>query len=147
MGALSNAIKDQQKRRAVVDDGVAAIEAEVASKGGVSGLAVKGAFKVVKGVKPGFTGMVLDHLLDDFAAQVDPFYDAYKASGQSDIVGYFGSRDKEIASALLSVTDARAVRAKNKAIKKAYDKLRPRAVDHVTAAMPRVARLVEKHAS
>ena len=146
MGALAEVIKDQTRRRAVVDDGVAAVEAEVASKSGLSGKVIKAAFKMVKGMKPGFVGQVMDHLLNDFAAQVDPFYDDFKASGSSDIVTYFKGRDTEIANALLGVTDARAVKAKNKGIQKTYNKLRPRAVDHVTAAMPRVARLVEKHA-
>jgi len=146
MAALAEVIKDQTRRRAVVDDGVAAVEAEVASKSGLSGKVIKGAFKMVKGMKPGFVGQVMDHLLNDFAVQVDPFYADFKASGGADIVTYFKGRDTEIANALLSVTDARAVKAKNKAIQKTYNKLRPRAIDHVTAAMPRVARLVEKHA-
>lgn len=146
MGALSEVIKDNSKRRAVVDDGVLAIEAEVKGKSGLSGMAVKGGYKVVKNLKPGFVGQALDHLLDDFAAKIDPFYDAYKASGQSDIVAYFKGRDQEIANALLGVTDARAQRARNKSVARAYGKLRPMAVGHVCEAMPRVAKLVEKHA-
>jgi len=146
MAALAEVIKDQTRRRAVVDDGVAAVEAEVASKRGLSGKVIKAAFKMVKGVKPGFIGQVMDHLLNDFAAEVDPFYADFQSSGGGDIVSNFDGRKTEIANALLNVTDARAAKAKNKAIQKTYQKLRPRAVDHVTAAMPRVARLVEKHA-
>ena len=146
MGALSDAIRDDAKRRAVVDDGVLAIEAEVKSKSGLGGMAVKGGYKVVKNLKPGFVGQALDHLLDDFAAAIDPFYDEYKASGQSDVVAWFRGRDKAIAEALLGVTDARARRAKNKSVARAYSKLRPMAVGHVCEAMPRIARLVEKHA-
>jgi len=145
MGALADVIKDQTRRRAVVDDGVAAVEAEVASKSGLSGKVIKGAFKMVKGIKPGFIGQVMDHLLDEFAGKVDPYYADAKSSG-TDTVAYFKSHQDEIANALLSVTDARAVKAKNKAVQKTYKSLRPRAVGHVTAAMPRVARLVEKHA-
>ena len=145
MGALSDAIADRSKRRAVVDDGVRAIEAEVASKRGVTGLAVKGAFKVVRGIKPGFIGQALDHLLDDFAARVDPFHDAWKASGTGTCEQYFVSHKNEIAEALLGVTDDRAKRAKNKALVKTYSKLRPQGVQHVTDAMPRVGALVAKH--
>jgi len=146
MGALTDVIKDQTKRRAVVDDGIRAIEAEVASKRGLSGLAVKAGFKVVRGIKPGFIGMALDHLLDDFSARIDPFYDRWQAAGgQGRLRDYFVANDSAIANELLGVTDGRAHNAKNKAVKKAYQKLRPQGVEHVKAAMPRVGDLVAKH--
>jgi hypothetical protein len=50
-----------------------------------------------------------------------------------------------VAEALLSITDARAQRAKNQAIKGAYEKLRGSAKKHVEAAVPRIGRLVEKY--
>jgi len=145
VGALSDAIQDMEKRRAVVDDGVKAIEAEVASKRGMTGLAVKGAFKVVRGIKPGFIGQALDHLLDDFTARVDPFHAAWVSSGSGTCEQYFIAHKAEIAEALLGVTDERAKRAKNRALVKTYQKLRPQGVQHVTEAMPRVGALVAKH--
>ena len=146
MGALSDVIQDQTRRRAVVDDGIRAIEAEVASKRGLSGMAVKAGFKVVRGIKPGFIGMALDHLLDDFSARIDPFYDQWRDGGsKGQLRDHFVANNAAIANALLGVTDARAQNAKNKAVKKAYDKLRPQGVEHVKAAMPRVGDLVAKH--
>jgi hypothetical protein len=146
MGALSDVIQDQSKRRAIVDDGIKAIEAEVSSKRGLSGLAVKAGFKVVRGIKPGFIGMALDHLLDDFSARIDPYYDQWRAGGSKDLLrSYFVANDAAIADSLLGVTDVRAQKAKNKVVKKAYEKLRPQGVQHVKAAMPRVGDLVAKH--
>ena len=145
MGALYDLIQDPTKRRAIVDDGVRAIEDEVASKKGLSGAVVKAGFKVVRGISPGFIPKALDHLLDDFAQQVDPFYDEWKANEQGPLDTYFNRRAPEIADALLSITDARARNAENRAVKKAYDKLRGQGAQHTIAAMPRVSALLSKH--
>ena len=145
MGALTDVIADQSRRRAVCDDGVRAIEEEVRSKRGLTGVAVKAGFKAVRGVKPGFIPMALDHLLDDFAAQIDPFYDAWKESGSGTLKQYFTANDNRIANALLTITDGRARSAKSRVVAKAYGKLRPQAVAHTANAMPRVADLVSKH--
>jgi len=145
MGALYDLIQDPTKRKAVVDDGVRAIEAEVRDKRGLSGAVVKAGFKVVRGISPGFIPKALDHLLDDFAQQIDPFYEEWQASEQGTLESYFQRRAPEIADALLSITDARAQNAENRAVKKAYKKLRGQGAQHTIAAMPRVAALLSKH--
>ncbi len=146
MGSLTEVIKDDARRRLVIDDCVNLIEAEVADKKGLSGVAIKAGYKTVKGLRPGTIPMAMNHLLDDFAEKVEPFWQTCQAEG-ADPKRYFTQHGGEIANALLGITDARAARAKNKIIAKTYGKLRPTAVDHVTAAMPRFSELVKKHAS
>ena len=145
MAKLSEVIADPARRKAVVDDGVRVIDQEVADKGGLSGIAIKGAFKVVQGIRPGFIPMALNHLLDDFSRKLDPFWDECQAQG-GDARGYFNRRGTDVANALLSITDSRARNAIGPA-RKTYDALRPKAVEHVVSAMPRLADLVKKHAS
>lgn len=145
MPALSDVIKNPDKRRAVVDDGVEVIEKEVADKSGLSGMAIKAAFATVKKIKPGFIGGSLNHLLDDFARQVDPFW-AKCQEEKADARSYFVKNGSAIANALLKITDDRAKKAAGPA-RSAYDQLRPKAVEHVTVAMPRLGDLVKKHAS
>ena len=145
MGALSEVIQDPARRRNVVDDGVRAIDAEVQSKRGVTGFAVKAGFRTVKSVSPGFIPQALNHLMDDFAEQIDPYYDSWKADSSGTLKAYFVANDVKIANALLSITDDRARTAKSRVVKKAYQKLRGQAVNHTAAAMPRVADLVTKH--
>ena len=50
-------------RPKVIADCVKVIEEEVDAKSGLTGLAVKGAFAVVKAVKPGFVPEAVDHML------------------------------------------------------------------------------------
>jgi hypothetical protein len=145
VGRLSNAITDDARRRRIVDDGVRLIEDEVRSKKGLSGLAVKAGFKVIKAFKPNILPMAMNELLDDFAIQIDPFYDRFEASGGSDLGVYFSQNSGELANALLSITDARANKSPHATLRKAYGRLRPQAVGHVSDALPRVGQMVQRH--
>lgn len=145
MASLVEVMKDPAKRRQVVDAGVRVIEAEVADKGGLSGLAIKATFRVVQGLKPGFVPMALNHLMDDFAGKIDPFWlDCQER--KEDPRAYFTRRGTEIGNALLSITDERAKRGQGPA-RSAYEKLRPEGLKHVTVAMPRLADLCRQFAS
>ncbi len=144
MGALTEAIKDPARRRAIIDDGIRVVDQEVARKSGMSGLAVKAGFKVVKGVKPGIIGEALNMFLDEFSVKVDPYYDRCMAEGGSPRA-YFLTHADAIADDLLGIVDKKAERAKHRTLKKAYFKLRPQGKKHTIEAMPAVAGLVERH--
>ena len=146
MGSLVETIKDDTRRRAVVDDCVTLLEAEVASKRGISGVAIKGGFKTVKKMRPGMIPMAMNHLLDDFAAQIDPIWAECQSSGQNPR-SFFSGRKSQVANALLSITDERGRKSDLKLLVKVYNRLRPTAVTHIGDAMPRLADLIAKHAS
>ncbi len=145
MPTLTEVLTDPNRRRRVVDDGVAVIEAEVSDKSGLSGIAIKTAFAMVSRIKPGFIGGALNHLMDDFAGKIDPFWSDCQAKG-ADARTYFVQNGPKVADALLQITDVRAKGASGP-VRSAYDKLRPEGQKHVVAAMPRLAELVRKHAS
>jgi len=127
-----------------VADAVRLIEEEVESKGGLSGIAIKGAFMVVKAVKPGFINEAVDHMLDDFVRRLEPFHT--EAQQKNEPIGPFlNARASAVADALLAISDERAARAKNQTVKKAYEKLRPSGKKHVETAVPRLGRLIAKY--
>ena len=146
MGSLSTVVTDDTKRRAVVDDCARLLDAEVSDKRGLKGVAVKAAFKAVKGVSPGMIPMSVDALLNDFATQIDPFWADCQTQGTAPRQ-YFQSNGNAIANALLKITDDRAQKSSQRVLKGAYSKLRGQAVTHITQAMPRLADLVARHAS
>ena len=143
MGTLSDIISDPLRRRTVIRDTADALDEEVSGKGGVSGLAIKAAYAMVKAMKPGIILETVEHLLPEFAAAIDPILSERPVS--VGVVPYMLSREKEIANALLGVTDRRASRTSHKALLGAYQKLRPTAEKQVLAGLPRLARLIEKH--
>jgi hypothetical protein len=140
-------LSDPARRPLILDDCVKLIDDEVASKSGLSGLAIKTAYKVVCAVKPGIIRESMDALLDDFVARLEPFYADHRKSGAAP--GAFGEtlmrRPSEVADALLGITDDRAKKAKNATLKSAYEKLRPQAKKHVEEAVPRVCRTLTPH--
>lgn len=145
MGRLQDVLLDKGKRDSVIDDCVTLIDNEVSAKGGLTGLAVKASYGVVKKVKPGIIREAVDRLLDEFVAQVEPFYEDFAKSGGKDLSGFLTGRSHQVADSLLKITDARASRADNRAIKKAYETLRPQGAKHVEAAVPGISRLLQKH--
>jgi len=146
MPTLTEILLAPGNRPKVIADCATLIQEEVDAKSGLSGLAVKAAFAVVKAVKPGFINEAVDHMLDDFVKRLEPFWT--DAQAKNEPVGpLMSGRAPEVADALLSISDERAGRARNQTLKKAYEKLRPTGKKHVEAAVPRVGRLIGKYAS
>ena len=143
--SLKEQVAQGNKRAAVIDDALQVLDAEVADKSGLSGIAVKGAFAVVKGIQPGFIRGVVENLLDDFLEALNPIYQEAVAGGKTP-GKHLEQNAGRMADALLGITDARAARAQRPVVKKTYDKLRPTAKKHVEAAAPRLGGLLDRHA-
>jgi hypothetical protein len=141
---LKEVLLAPERRPQLLTDCEKLIDEEVASKSGLSSIPIKAAFGMVKAVKPGIIRESVDALINEFVEKMEPFYAAQKGSGKS-IEAYFSGKAGEVANALLGVTDKRAERAKNATIKKAYESLRPKGMQHVEAAIPRLSRLVTKY--
>ncbi len=146
-GTTLEALLCGPERRA---DTLAACEAlldkEVQAKTGLSGMAVRSAFKVVRALRPGIVRDLLDALVPEFCRALEPTFAEARSEGGT-VAQAFGerlrARPDEVAEALLSVTDARAERAKNKVLRKTYARLRPGAKEHVVAAVPNLSRTLE----
>jgi hypothetical protein len=145
MPTLKEQLGSGEKRQQVIGDAIKVLDAEVADKGGLTGLAVKGGYKVVQGVRPGFIKDVVTGLLDDFLDAMDPIYQEAKQKNRA-AGAYLVENKGRMAEALLGVTDRKAQRADSGVLKKAYEKLRPLAKGQVEAAAPRLADLLERHA-
>ena len=129
----------------VVADGQKLIEQEVSAKSGVSGTAVKLAYKTANTFASGYLQSMVESLLPDMVAELEPYWADFNASGASGFGDYLVKRGEEVSEALLSVTDARAQTAERPAILKAYRAVRGGAAKHVVAALPNVGSLVQKY--
>lgn len=134
------------KRGKVVDDACGVLDQEVADKGGLTGIAIKGAYKIVQGVKPGFVREAVEGLLDDFLDALDPIYQE-AAQKKRPAGAFLRENAARVADALLAITDRRAQKAKSQVVRGAYDKLRPMAKKQVEAAAPRLGDLLARHAA
>ena len=145
MPNLTEALTEESKKTAVVDDCMGLIDAEVADKGGLTGLAIKAGYKAVQGVKPGFVRQAVSDLLPEFSRALDPLYQEAKTQNRG-VREFFNANASRVADALLSITDDKANRAKSAMVKGTYEKLRGSAKKNVEAAVPRLAAIIDKHA-
>ncbi|MCA9531663.1 MAG: hypothetical protein KC543_16150 [Myxococcales bacterium] len=145
MTTLLEALQDDARRAAAIDDCVALIDGEVARKSGLGGAALKMGYKAVQGVRPGFVRHVVEALLPDFADALEPLHEQAVAAGKP-LDTYFDNHRGEVSEALLSVTDAKAAESSNSVVKGAYKRLRGGAKKHVEEAAPGLGALLERHA-
>jgi hypothetical protein len=130
----------------VIADCRTLIEQELASKSGISGAALKLAYKTVTTFAPGHLNHMLNTMLPKMVDKLEPFWADFTTSGGSEFGDYLAKRGDEVSQALLSVTDARAAASRRSAMIKAYKTVRGSAAKHVEAALPQVGALVLKYA-
>lgn len=138
---LRNIVTTPEKRPVLVDQCVELVEKEVGGKG----LIIRGAFKTVKKIKPGFVRGAIDGLLDDWIEKMEPYYDTWKEKSEGSFSDYLNSESNSVADSLLTVTDERAKTSKHKTAAKMYGKLRPSALKNVEAAIPGLSTLIQSH--
>ncbi|MCA9515544.1 MAG: hypothetical protein KC635_11415 [Myxococcales bacterium] len=146
MTTLAARFLEPEVRPLVVKDCCAILDRQVAEKKGLSGIAIKGAFKAVKAIKPGFVPGVVDALLDEWVEKLSQFEARHASSGAAGTFEtYLVEHRKEVSEALIEVTDLRAQTTKHKTAKKFYERLRPSALANVEEAIPELAQLVTKY--
>ena len=131
----------------VIADCYALIQQEVSDKSGISGTAVKIAYKTVNAFMPGHIRNMVGKLLPDMVVQLEPFWADFNTSGGSEFGDYLAKRGDEVSQALLTVTDDRAAASGRPTVIKAYKTVRGGAAKHVQNALPRVGDLVMKYAA
>jgi uncharacterized protein DUF6918 len=130
----------------VITDCLALIEQQVSDKSGISGTAVKLAYKTVTTFAPGYLRSTVEEILPELADKLQPFWADFTTSGGSEFGDYLAKRGDEVAEALLSVTDARATASSRPTIVKAYRSVRGSAAKHIEVALPQLGDLVLKYA-
>ena len=131
----------------VTADCLTLIKQEVSAKSGVSGTAVKLAYKTVSTFASGYLQSMVETLIPDMADKLQPYWADFAGSGASEFGDYLVKRSDEVSEALLSVTDARAEFSERPTILKAYRAVRGGAAKHVAAALPNLGSMVQKYAA
>jgi hypothetical protein len=130
----------------VVADCETLIDQEVAGLSGISGTAVKLAYRTVKTFASGHVHYMVETLLPRMADELQPYWVDFNASAGAEFGDYLASHGDEVAESLLTVTDERGRNSNRPTIMQAYNTVRGGAVKHVKAALPQVGALVHKYA-
>ena len=141
---LSQHLTVPHLRPEVVADACTLLEDEVRRTSGISGMAIRSAYRVLTGIRPGMVPSAVDGLLDPFADQLDPFYQQHVTTGVP-LVDILTSQRTSMAEALLSITDDRAERTSQMTLRRTYQRVRGSARSYVEAAAPGIATLIDEH--
>ncbi|MEH2160815.1 MAG: hypothetical protein V7K38_07145 [Nostoc sp.] len=140
---LSEGLLNPTKKAMVIDECCNMIEGQLASKSGMSGIALKTAFAALKGVKPGYIPYVVEQILPQCFTALDPIWSEGVEKG--DPIGHLNANRSHTADALLGVTDARVKNAKRQIVRGTYEKLRGAAKKHVEEAVPDLAKVINNY--
>jgi hypothetical protein len=145
VATLQEILLTEEKKPRVLADIQTLLDGEVRRKRGVSGLAVKTGYKVVKTLKKGFLPKVIKDLVPAFCDALDPLHERWLADSSGSFGAFMKANRPEVTAALISVTDNIQTRSSNRVVKKTYKKLRPKAELNVEDAIPGLADLMDKH--
>lgn len=147
MKSLRAIIDDPKTSQAVVADGLRVLDEEVGKRSGLGGMAIKGAYKVIKNIQGGKTlEKAVKVLIPEFVDKLDPYYAGYQREGEGkDWTEYLRPHYDALADDLLQVTDQKIRGSDNRAVRGAYDRLRPKAKKEVIASLPALARMMERY--
>ncbi|MBD2608352.1 hypothetical protein H6G81_28495 [Scytonema hofmannii FACHB-248] len=141
--ALSDNLLNPNKKNIIVDDCTKLLDTQVANMGGVSGLGLKAAYSVVKGIRPTYCNDAIEGLLPQSLNALDPIWSEGIQIG--DPVGHLTQNRDRAANALLAITDAKIEKSNNTIVRGAYSKLRNSAKKHVEDAIPGLAKIIDNH--
>jgi hypothetical protein len=129
----------------VIADCHALIEQEIKDKSGISGTAVKLAYKTITSFAPGYYNGMVEELVPQIVEKLEPYWADFSTSGSSEFGDYLVKRGGEVSEALLSVTDDYASKSDKPVILRAYKTVRGSAGKNIEAALPRVGEMVRKY--
>jgi hypothetical protein len=130
----------------VVEDTQVLVQGEIDAKSGISGTALKAAFKVVTSFAPGYYTETITSILPDMVHQLQPYWADFTTSGGGEFGDYLAKRSDEVGPALLTVTDHLAEVSGRAVIVKAYQMVRGGAGKNIEAALPALGAMVQKYA-
>jgi hypothetical protein len=140
---LCDGLSNPNKKERVVAECTQLLDEQVASMGGVSGLALKAGYAAVKGIAPTYCTGAIERLLPPSLTALDPIWNEGVQTG--DPVAHLVQNRSRTADALLSVTDERIEKSQNTTVKGVYSKLRNSAKKHVEEAVPGLAKVIDNY--
>ena len=140
---LSDILNDKALKTKVVKDCALLIDRQVATKGGLSGMALKATYGVVKGVGAGYIPGAIERILPEVVDALEPMWAEGLQAG--DPVAHLSQNQTRTAEVILGVTDRRIAHTDNGRVRSSYTKLRQSVKGDVEEAVPGLAAILAVH--
>jgi hypothetical protein len=146
MATLRDILLAPETQPKVIDDGIALVDEQISEKSGISGAAVKIAYKTVLTFSPDHIRYMVEQLIPGMLEKLEPYWVRFQAAGGGSFGDYLAKNGEQASESLLEITDARAEGSSRPIIVKAYKSVRGGAAKNVLAALPQLGALVQKYA-
>jgi len=146
MATLRDILLAPETQPKVIDDGITLVDEQISDKSGISGAAVKLAYKTVTTFSPDHIKYMVEQLMPGMLDKLEPYWAQFQAVGGGSFGDYLAKNGEQISESLLEVTDARAEGSGRAVIVKAYKTVRGSAAKNVQAALPGLGALVQRYA-
>ncbi|WP_420466171.1 DUF6918 family protein [Panacagrimonas sp.] len=142
MPTLADALQLEVRHEFLVTQCVGLIQQRIADRGVLSRIPLQTAVSLLESIRPQGLRDIVSRLLPDFTQALEPLYQRFLESNQTQFSPFLQTHSEQAVAALLGVADACAAQSANGAIRMAYRRLRPGAVDEVRAVLPALAELL-----
>jgi hypothetical protein len=149
MAGLAEKLLSSEHKDSVVADCVQLLEAYVANRSGLKGIGMRAGLSIAKSRKPDIVVRSTYWLLPEFLEALNPLYVIFKSKPRSSetFQTFLHAHSADATEALLQVADLRVNGTPNMLVKKTYLHFRSEAEDEVTAILPELGKLIERHLS
>jgi hypothetical protein len=142
---LSNCVQNRETQIKIAEECAQLMDEQVATKKGISGLAIKTAYRALKGLGPGYISRALQGLLPQALRAVEPMWEEGAQAG--DPVTHLSQNREQTAEILLGVTDTKISNAQNKIVIAAYKQVRKFVKGDIEEAVPGLAKIIGNYAN
>jgi len=142
MKRLVDILLASEHKKALTEDCVQLIEDHVSSRSGLKGMALKTGLSMLKRAKPGILERATGKLLPEFIAALEPLYQEFQHSKQTQFAPFLQSHARSAADALIAVADHRVRESDSNTVKSTYARMRNDAEREVLAAVPALSHLL-----
>lgn len=144
MKSLNEILLGGADKEAVIAEVAQMIEAHVASRGGLRGIALRTGFKMLKAAKPGIVERASAKLLPEFLEALEPLHRQFaEGAAKGDFAAHLQRHYAAASKALIGVADRRVARA-NPTVQSYYEKFGKDAEEHVRDLLPSLARIIAR---
>jgi hypothetical protein len=147
VATLQELLLTNEKAPHIIADIQTLVDGELANKGGISGTALKGAYKAVTAFAPGYYQGAVSAMLPGMLQALEPYWADFSASGGADFGGYLAQRGPQVSESLLAVTDQMAEGSGRAAVVKTYKMVRGSGQKNIEPALPGLGAIVQKYAA
>ena len=129
----------------LVDELARTLEAHIAGRSGLKGLAMKAGFGALRSAKPDIADRAVRGLMPDIAKALDPLYAEFMQGQGEDFGNYLTQHAARAAELMVAAVDTRLAGNPNAPVKAVYKQFRGSVGDELQKLLPPVGRVLSTH--